>query len=92
MKSKRIKSPRKKSKSKCKKYLQKKIGINMSEFKKGRYVSPSQAIAVSYSETLKKFPGCKRVFGKRKSKKCKSKSKGKCKIKKYKTRKKTFGK
>lgn len=51
---------------KCRKYLGKKIGINMNEYKAGRFVSPAQAIAVSYSETLKKFPSCKR-FLKRKS-------------------------
>jgi len=58
-KRKRSKSKRK-SIGKCRKYLQKKIAINMGEYKKGRFVSPAQAIAVSYSETLKKFPMCKR--------------------------------
>jgi hypothetical protein len=42
----------------------------MGEYKKGRFVSPAQAIAVSYSETLKKFPMCKRHLSK-KSKKSK---------------------
>lgn len=66
------KSPKKGSKrrskflEKCKKYLGKKIGINMIEYKRGRWVSPAQAIAVSYSETLNKFPQCKKYL-KRKS-------------------------
>lgn len=34
-------------------YLSKKIKINMDEYKKGRFVSPQQAIAVSYSELKK---------------------------------------
>lgn len=45
--------------SKCKKYLQKKIKINMHEYKKGRFVSRKQALAVSYSQTRKKYPRCK---------------------------------
>jgi hypothetical protein len=47
-----------KKKSKCKLYLQKKISKNIDEFKKGRYKSIKQAIAVSYSQTKKKFPRC----------------------------------
>jgi hypothetical protein len=74
-KKKRLRSPKKDGKkrskstaiNKCRKYLGKKIGINMAEYKRGRWVSPAQAIAVSYSETLKKFPRCKRYL-KRKSK------------------------
>ncbi len=54
----KIKSRR--SKSKCRKYLQDKVRINMDEYKKGRYVSRSQAIAVSYSQILKKHPQCKK--------------------------------
>ena len=54
-----------KSKSKCKKYLQKKIGININEFKNGLYVSKSQAIAVAYSQVLTKHPSCKRIISKR---------------------------
>ena len=42
---------------KCKDYLQKKIRKNIGEYKKGRYKSPKQAIAVSYSQTRKK-KGC----------------------------------
>ena len=54
--------------SKCKKYLQKKIGINISEFKNGLYVSKSQAIAVAYSQVRKKHPSCRRVIKKTKTK------------------------
>ena len=52
----------KRSKSKCRKYLQDKISINMGEYKSGRYYSRSQAIAVSYSQILKKHPQCKRIL------------------------------
>jgi hypothetical protein len=69
-KRKRSKSKRK-SIGKCRKYLQKKIAINMGEYKKGRFVSPAQAIAVSYSETLKKFPMCKRHLSRKTMKKSK---------------------
>jgi hypothetical protein len=61
---KRRKSKRR-SKSKCKKYLQKKIRINMNEYKTGRYKSRSQAIAVSYKQVGKKHPACKRILRKK---------------------------
>jgi len=56
---------RKSRRSKCKKYLQKKIGINMNEFKTGRYKSRVQAIAVAYKQVGKKHPACKRILRKR---------------------------
>lgn len=43
----------------CKRELQKKIRINIDEYKTGRWVSPKQAVAVSYSQTRRKFPECK---------------------------------
>ena len=43
----------------CKRQLQKKIKINIAEYKTGRWVSPKQAVAVSYSQTRRKFPECK---------------------------------
>lgn len=46
---------------KCNSFLQKKIKINIKEYKKGRYKTPKQAIAVSYKQTSKKFPKCKLV-------------------------------
>lgn len=49
-------------KDKCYKYLKSKIKINMSEYKRGRYSSRQQALAVSYSQTKKKYPGCSRYF------------------------------
>jgi len=61
----RIKRSRRRSRSKCKKYLSKKIGINIGEFKNGLYSSKSQAIAVAYSQVGKKHPQCKRVLQKR---------------------------
>ena len=67
MKSRRKSRSKRKSRNKrplgkCRKYLGKKIGINMMEYKMGRWVSGSQAIAVAYSETLKKFPHCKQYL------------------------------
>lgn len=43
---------------KCKKFLKKKISINMREYKQGRFSSRAQAIAVSYSQMRKKYPEC----------------------------------
>jgi hypothetical protein len=40
---------------KGKKYLQYKIKKNMKEWKKGKWVSQKQALAVSYSQTRKRF-------------------------------------
>lgn len=59
--TKRRKSRSKKS-SKCKNRLRKKIAINMKELKKKRslFKNPAQAIAVSYSQVLKKHPACKK--------------------------------
>ena len=54
----------KKTIEQCKKELQKKIRINMNEYKSGRYKSPKQAIAVSYSQIKKKYPSCKKYFDK----------------------------
>ena len=48
----------------CKQCLQKKIAINMHEYKSGRFSSPAQAIAVSYSQVRKMRPGCKKFFKK----------------------------
>jgi hypothetical protein len=80
----RVKSKRKSPKNdgkrrskvlgKCRKYLGKKIGINMLEYKLGRWVSPAQAIAVSYSETLKRFPHCKQHLKRKGSKSKRKKS------------------
>ncbi len=61
------KSTRNSRKSFCNKKLKNKIGINMSEWKKGRFSSRSQALAVSYAQVKKSNPKCSRYF--RKSKK-----------------------
>ena len=45
--------------AKCQKLLSNKIGINMAEYKQGRYSSPKQAIAVAYSQVRKAHPTCK---------------------------------
>lgn len=43
----------------CVSYLKRKIRRNIEEFKQGRFKSIPQAIAVSYSEALKRYPLCK---------------------------------
>lgn len=43
----------------CKKKLKNKIAINMEEYHSGRWSSPKQAVAVSYSQVRKKYPNCK---------------------------------
>jgi len=68
--------------SKCKKYLSKKIGINMREFNNGLYKSKAQAIAVAYSQVRKSHPNCKRIIKSRKIRKSRVKRtpvKTKCK-------------
>lgn len=57
------------TKSKCKDLLQKKVKKNMQEYKKGRYVSRQQALAVSYSQVKKASPYCNRYFKRKSSKK-----------------------
>ena len=44
---------------KGKRYLKKKIKENMKEWKKGRWVSQKQALAVSYSEA-RRYSHCKK--------------------------------
>ena len=53
-------------KSACQTKLKNKIRINMGEYKKGKFSSRKQALAVSYSQVKKKSPGCKRFFSRRK--------------------------
>lgn len=59
------------TKTACRKKLSSKIGININEYKQGRYVSPAQAVAVSYSQVKKKYPDCVKYLKKsvRKSRK-----------------------
>ena len=53
------------TKKKCRELLSKKIKLNMIEYKKGKWVSRAQAIAVSYRQITKKYPKCKRFFNKK---------------------------
>lgn len=62
-KTKRSGSRKKRS---CQNKLKNKIRINMAEYKKGRFSSRKQALAVSYAQVKKKSPGCKRFFSRRK--------------------------
>ena len=49
-----------KSKTKCRQRLNNKIKINMKEYETGFFKTRKQAIAVSYSQTLKRYPRCKK--------------------------------
>ena len=46
----------------CQTKLKNKIKINMAEYKKGRFSSRQQALAVSYAQVKKKSPSCKKYF------------------------------
>jgi hypothetical protein len=52
----------KKGKRSCQTKLKNKIRINMAEYKKGRFSSRKQALAVSYAQVKKKSPSCKKYF------------------------------
>jgi hypothetical protein len=56
-----------KEKKTCKEHLSKKIAINLKEYKQGRYKSPKQAIAVSYSQVKKYYPECEKILKMKKS-------------------------
>jgi hypothetical protein len=49
----------------CSDLLKEKIGYNIGEFKKGKFVSIKQAIAVAYKQVGAKYPSCKQVFTKK---------------------------
>lgn len=53
-----------KEEKKCKKDFEEKKNINLAEYKNGKYISNSQAIAVTYSQVFKKEPNCKKYIGK----------------------------
>lgn len=48
----------------CDKYLKEKIKKNMKEYEMGKYVSRAQALAVSYSQMMKKYSSCKKYYRK----------------------------
>ena len=48
-----------KKEKKCYKFLQSKISYNLDEYKKGKYKTSKQAIAIAYNQTKNKFPDCK---------------------------------
>ncbi len=58
--------PRMSQKKKCEAAVKRKISVNMKEYKAGRYSSPKQAVAVSYSQVRKKSPACRRYIRKSK--------------------------
>jgi hypothetical protein len=71
----------------CKEKLSEKIRINMREYRKGRWKSPQQAIAVSYAQVLKKSPSCKKALRAKKSSQKTKKSSQKTKKSARKTKK-----
>lgn len=58
------KSPRRRrispARSRCNALVSSKIAINIKEYKRRRYTSRAQAIAVGYSQIAKRYPECKR--------------------------------
>lgn len=56
--------PRKFSKKVCQSLVRDKVSANMEEYRKGRWVSPKQAVAVSYSQVNKRYPKCKKFLRK----------------------------
>lgn len=56
-------------KTSCRDMLSSKIAINMREYKKGRFKSPKQAIAVAYAQVAKKSPACKRFLSRKRTNK-----------------------
>tara|TARA_Y100000814_G_C11990925_1_gene285068 strand:+ start:102 stop:476 length:375 start_codon:yes stop_codon:yes gene_type:complete len=73
---------------KCLKDFEKKKKVNLSEYKKGKYVSNKQALAVTYSQVFKAEPKCKKYIGKNTETKKSSVNKSKtAKSKKPKTKK-----
>jgi hypothetical protein len=63
------------SMKKEKQYLTRQIRKNMREWKKGRWVSQQQALAVSYSQTRAKFHSKRKKDVRRRSRSCKNKKK-----------------
>lgn len=47
---------------KCNKLFQKKLSTNLSEYKKGRYQNYKQALAITYSQVLRKNPKCSKYI------------------------------
>jgi len=56
----------KKEEKKCLKEFDKKKTINLAEYKKGRYSTNLQAIAVTYSQVFKNNPKCNKYIGRNK--------------------------
>tara|TARA_B100001057_G_C22328376_1_gene748519 strand:- start:317 stop:616 length:300 start_codon:yes stop_codon:yes gene_type:complete len=44
--------------TRCYNYLQSRIKRNIKKYKQGKFKSAKQAVAISYSQTKKKFPTC----------------------------------
>jgi hypothetical protein len=47
---------------KCNKLFKKKLSTNLSEYKKGRYQNYKQALAITYSQVLRKNPKCSKYI------------------------------
>ena len=71
---------------KCNKLFKNKLSTNLGEYKKGRFQNYKQALAVTYSQVLRKDPKCNKYISsnkfKSKSIKVKKSTKTKSKVKK----------
>ena len=71
---------------KCNKLFKNKLSSNLGEYKKGRFQNYKQALAVTYSQVLRKDPKCNKYISsnkfKSKSTKIKKSTKTKSKVKK----------
>ncbi len=71
---------------KCNKLFKKKLSTNLGEYKKGRYQNYKQALAITYSQVLRKNPKCSKYITS-KSNKVKKSIKSKSKTKSNKSKK-----
>lgn len=67
---------------KCNKLFKNKLSTNLGEYKKGRFQNYKQALAVTYSQVLRKDPKCNKYISSNKFKSNKTKKFTKSKTKK----------
>lgn len=53
----------------CSDMIAEKIAINMKEYKRGKFQSRKQAIAVAYAQVKKSYPSCRSTITKKRNKK-----------------------
>tara|TARA_A100001015_G_scaffold315743_2_gene428276 strand:- start:1835 stop:2209 length:375 start_codon:yes stop_codon:yes gene_type:complete len=67
---------------KCNKLFKNKLSTNLGEYKKGRFQNYKQALAVTYSQVLRKDPKCNKYISSNKFKSKSTKIKKSTKVKK----------